>query len=219
MVLRNVMLNKNDNVFVGSRIVIKGGGMVLNIFRLSFGSFIGGIYFIVIMIFIYRDGVLNLWQFVFVDNLSFFIVVSVFYYVRRCGYRYFIINILVYLELSLMFLTLSYEMEIRKGEDSWNNVDLLSLLDGNRDKFRKFYSNEFIVWKVESVLFLRQSGGVMEFIRVNSLRFNVFMNIVWVLTLFLYLLILFDSSILILFYVVVFCVCFLVLDGICYRFY
>lgn len=54
-----------------------------------------------------------------------------------------------------MFLTLSYEMEIRKGEDSWNNVDLLSLLDGNRDKFRKFYSNEFIVWKVESVLFLR----------------------------------------------------------------
>lgn len=59
----------------------------------------------------------------------------------------------------------------------------------------------------------------MEFIRVNSLRFNVFMNIVWVLTLFLYLLILFDSSILILFYVVVFCVCFLVLDGICYRFY
>lgn len=61
MVLRNVMLNKNDNVFVGSRIVIKGGGMVLNIFRLSFGSFIGGIYFIVIMIFIYRDGVLNLW--------------------------------------------------------------------------------------------------------------------------------------------------------------
>lgn len=55
------MVNKSDVVLVGQWMVIKVNGMGFNIFCLSFGNLIGGMYFMVIMILMYRDGVLNFW--------------------------------------------------------------------------------------------------------------------------------------------------------------
>ena len=219
MALRNVMLNKNDDVSAGQRIPTKIGGMALNISRSSFGSFTGGTHPTAIMISTHRDGALNLWQLAFADNSSFSTVVSVSHHARRCGHRYPITNILAHPELPLMLSTSSHEMEVRKGEDIWNNADLLNLLDGSRDKTQKVHCNELIVWKVESVSPLRQSGGVMELTRVNSSRPNAFLNIAWVPTLFSYSLISFDSSTSIPPHAVAPCACFLALDGTCYRFY
>lgn len=219
MALRNVMLNKNDDVSAGQRIPTKIGGMALNISRSSFGSFTGGTHPTAIMISTHRDGALNLWQLAFADNSSFSTVVSVSHHARRCGHRYPITNILAHPELPLMLSTSSHEMEVRKGEDIWNNADLVNLLDGSRDKTHKLHCNELIVWKVESVSPLRQSGGVMELTRVNSSRPNAFLNIAWVPTLFSYSLISFDSSTSIPPHAVAPCACFLALDGTCYRFY
>ena len=217
--LRNVMLNTNDIVSAGQRIGTKAGGMALNISRSSYGSLTGGTHPSAIMISTHRDGALNLWQLAFADNSSFSTVVSVSHHARRCGHRYPITNILAHPELPLMLSTSSHEMEARKGEESWNNMDLLNLMDDNKGKSRKLHCNELIVWKVESVSPLRQSGGVMELTRVNSSRPNAFMNIAWVPTLFSHSLISFDSSTSIPPHAVAPCACFLALDGTCYRFY
>lgn len=56
---------------------------------------------------------------------------------------------MVYLELLLMFLIFSYEIEGK------SDIDFFSFSDDFKGKFRKVYFNEFIVWKVESVFFLR----------------------------------------------------------------
>ena len=218
--LRNVMLNKNDIISTGQRITTKSGAMALNISRSSYGSFTGGTHPTAIMISTHRDGALNLWQLAFADNSSFSTVVSVSHHARRCGHRYPITNILAHPELPLMLSTSSHEMETtRKGEDGFNNVDLLSMLDDSKGKSRKLHCNELIVWKVESVSPLRQSGGVMELTRVNSSRPNAFMNIAWVPTLFSYSLISFDSNTSIPPHAVAPCACFMALDGTCYRFY
>lgn len=216
--LRNVMVNKSDVVSAGQRTATKANGTGLNISRSSFGNLTGGTHPTAIMISTHRDGALNLWQLAFADNSSFSTVVSVSHHARRCGHRYPITNILAHPELPLMLSTSSHEMEARKGEDNLNNVELLSMID-DKSKTRKLHCNELIVWKVESVSPLRQSGGVMELTRVNSSRPNAFLNIAWVPTLFSHSLISFDSSTSIPPHAVAPCACFLALDGTCYRFY
>ena len=211
--LRNAMVNKGDFVSVGRRKGAKPSSMALNISRSSFGSVSGGTHPTAIMISTHRDGALNLWQLAFADNSSFSTVVSVSHHLRRCGHRYPITNILAHPELPLMLSTSSHEIEGR------NDIDFFSPLDDVKGKPRKLHCNELIVWKVESVSPLRQSGGVLELTRVNSSRPNAFMNIAWVPTLFSHSLISFDSSTSIPPHAVAPCACFLALDGSCYRFY
>lgn len=211
--LRNVMLNKGDFTSAGRRKGAKSSNMALNISRSSFGSLSGGTHPTAIMISTHRDGALNLWQLAFADNSSFSTVVSVSHHLRRCGHRYPITNILAHPELPLMLSTSSHEIEGR------NDTDFFSPLDDIKSKSRKLHCNELIVWKVESVSPLRQSGGVLELTRVNSSRPNAFMNIAWVPTLFSHSLITFDSSTSIPPHAVAPCACFLALDGTCYRFY
>lgn len=211
--LRNVMINKGDFISTGRRKGAKPSGMALNISRSSFSSLSGGTHPTAMMISTHRDGALNLWQLSFADNSSFSTIVSVSHHLRRCGHRYPITNILAHPELPLMLSTSSHEIEGR------NDTDLFSPLGDVKGKPRKLHCNELIVWKVESVSPLRQSGGVLELTRVNSSRPNDFMNIAWVPTLFSHSLISFDSSTLIPPHAVAPCACFLALDGTCYRFY
>lgn len=211
--LRNVMINKGDFISAGRRKEAKPSAMALNISRSSFGSLSGGTHPTAVMISTHRDGALNLWQLAFADNSSFSTIVSVSHHLRRCGHRYPITNILAHPELPLMLSTSSHEIEGR------SDTDFFSPLDDVKGKPRKLHCNELIVWKVESVSPLRQSGGVLELTRVNSSRPNAFMNIAWVPTLFSHSLISFDSSASIPPHAVAPCACFLALDGTCYRFY
>ena len=211
--LRNVMVNKYDFTSVAHRKSAKPGGMALNISRSSYGSIPGGTHPTAIMISTHRDGALNLWQLAFADNSSFSTIVSVSHHFRRCGHRYPITNILAHPELPLMLSTSSHVIEARSDADFFSPVDEI------KGKSRKLHCNELIVWKVESVSPLRQSGGVMELTRINSSRPNAFMNVAWVPTLFFHSLITFDSSTLIPPHAVAPCACFLALDGTCYRFY
>ena len=211
--LRNVMINKGDFISASRTKGAKPSAMALNISRSSFGSLSGGTHPTAVMISTHRDGALNLWQLAFADNSSFSTIVSVSHHLRRCGHRYPITNILAHPELPLMLSTSSHEIEGR------SDTDFFSPLDDAKGKPRKLHCNELIVWKVESVSPLRQSGGVLELTRVNSSRPNAFMNIAWVPTLFSHSLISFDSSASIPPHAVAPCACFLALDGTCYRFY
>ena len=211
--LRNVMINKGDYISAGHRKEVKPGSAALNISRSSYGSLSGGTHPSAIMISTHRDGALNLWQLAFADNSSFSTIVSVSHHLRRCGHRYPITNILAHPELPLMLSTSSHEIEAR------SDTDFFSPLDDIKGKTRKLHCNELIVWKVESVSPLRQSGGVLELTRVNSSRPNAFMNIAWVPTLFSHSLISFDSTTSIPPHAVAPCACFLAWDGTCYRFY
>ncbi|XP_068740234.1 dmX-like protein 2 [Montipora capricornis] len=211
--LKDVLINKGDLISPGCRKQPKPSSMALNISRSSFSGMSGGTHPTAMMISTHRDGALNLWQLAFADNSAFSTIVSVSHHLRRCGHRYPITNILAHPELPLMLSTSSHEIEGK------SDTDFFSLPDDLKGKSRKVHSNELIVWKVESVSPLRQSGGVMELTRVNSSRPNAFMNIAWVPTLFSHSLISFDSSASIPPHAVAPCACFLALDGNSYRFY
>lgn len=198
------------------KVVTKSGSASLDISRASFGSSSGATHPTAVMVSTHRDGALNHWQLAFADNSNFSTVVSVSHIARRCGHRYPITNILSHPELPLLLSTSSHEIESKI--DSHSN-DALNHLGDEEVKPLKVHCSELIVWRVESVSPLRQSGGVLELTRVNSNRMRVFENIAWVPMLFSHSLISFESTTSLPPHAVAPCACFLASDGACFRFY
>lgn len=66
--------------------------------------------FNVMMILKYVDGFLNQWLVSFVEEFVFFIVFSIFYKFRYCGYRFYFNDLVCYLVLLLLLITLYYNV-------------------------------------------------------------------------------------------------------------
>ena len=199
----------------------KAGSASLNISRANFGSSSGATHPTAVMVSTHKDGALNHWQLAFADSSSFSTVVSVSHIARRCGHRFPITNILSHPELPLLLSTSSHEIEAKftsRSRDALNRRCDDDDVDDDAPS-HKVYCSELIVWRVESVSPLRQSGGVSELTRVNSSREAAFENIAWVPMLFSHSLISFESTKSLPAHAVAPCACFLASDGTCFRFY
>ena len=153
----------------------------------------------------HRDGALNHWQLSFADKSAFSTIVSISHLTRRCGHRYPITNILTHPELPLLLSTSSHVINGHHNSDD--------------EKGKATHRSELIVWRVEMVYPLRQSGGVLELTRINSTKCSAFENIAWVPHLFSHSLLSFDASASLPNNAVSPCACFLASDGSTYRFY
>lgn len=168
----------------------------------------------------HRDGALNHWQLNFADSSAFSTIVSISHLTRRCGHRYPITNILTH---PVMPLLLSTSSHIIKGQ---NDTDCKN--EGHQGEETKqiskssgktIHRSELIVWKVETIYPLQESGGVLELTRINSTKCGAFENIAWVPHLFSHSLLPFDPSASLPNIAVSPCACFLASDGSSYRFY
>ncbi|XP_048584043.1 dmX-like protein 2 isoform X2 [Nematostella vectensis] len=186
--------------------------------RAHFGSSSSGAQATGIMVSTHRDGALNHWQLVFADDSSFSTVVSISHIARRCGHRYPITTILAHPELPLLLSTSSHVLEGMRTELNTRDEVEGEVLD-SKNSLVKIHCSELVVWRVESISPLRQSGGVLELTRVHSSRPRAFENIAWVPTLFSYSLITFENTTLLPPQATAPCACFLAADGLSYRFY
>lgn len=180
--------------------------------RNQFGASSSGSQATAVMVSTHRDGALNHWQLVFADNSLFSTVVSISHVARRCGHRYPITTILAHPELPLLLSTSSHVIHARRSE-------MTSEPPRSDTPGGKIHCSELVVWRVESVSPLRQSGGVQELTRIHSARPHAFENIAWVPTLFSHSLITFENPTSLPPQAIAPCACFLASDGQCYRFY
>ncbi|KAK3717892.1 hypothetical protein QZH41_014895, partial [Actinostola sp. cb2023] len=209
---------RSDKIKTLRRQVHKPGSLSPRALRLKFGASSSGAQATAIMVSTHRDGALNHWKLVFADNSLFSTVVSISHVARRCGHRYPITTILAHPELPLLLSTSSHVIETGFDDSSAHDQTKPNKSQKSDDKTR-IHCSELVVWRVESVSPLRQSGGVLELTRIHSGRPNAFKNLAWVPTLFSHSLLTFENHTSLPPQAVAPCACFLASDGQTYRFY
>lgn len=132
----------------------------------------------------HANGTLNLWELTFQDKSKFSQVLSIGHASRASGHRFRVNDITCHPVLPLLLTT------------SHHNIPELTNPDGTSPKFTadKFtrgkdvcvplgFCSELILWRVDAVGPLSQSGGVSELARINSPEISAFSNVAWIPTL------------------------------------
>lgn len=134
----------------------------------------------------HANGTLNLWQLTFADKTKFTQVLSIGHVSRASGHRFRVNDITCHPVLPLLLTT------------SHHNVpDVPATNEGTSSQYNTFekhgrnkdvcvptgFCSELILWRVDAVGPLSQSGGVSELARINSLEISAFSNVAWIPTL------------------------------------
>lgn len=125
----------------------------------------------------HSNGTLNLWQLTFSDKSKFAQVLSIGHANRISGHRFRVNDITCHPVLPLLLTTSHHNIPEDKKENQSDNFsdDMSNDVNG--------FCSELILWRVDSVGPLSQSGGVSELARINSPALSAFSNVAWIPTL------------------------------------
>lgn len=134
----------------------------------------------------HSNGTLNLWQLTFADKTKFTQVLSIGHASRASGHRFRVNDITCHPVLPLLLTTSHHNIPDMPTES-------VSTPGGryNNDRPGKGrdicvpsgFCSELILWRVDAVGPLSQSGGVIELARINSPEISAFSNVAWIPTL------------------------------------
>ncbi|XP_058066512.1 dmX-like protein 1 [Anopheles bellator] len=127
----------------------------------------------------HSNGTLNLWQLTFADRSKFSQVLSIGHASRASGHRFRVNDITCHPVLPLLLTTSHHNIpDIPSPSKS-------SAAPGRpKDVFvPSGFCSELILWRVDAVGPLSQSGGVSELARINSPEISAFSNVAWIPTL------------------------------------
>lgn len=135
----------------------------------------------------HSNGTLNLWQLTFADKTKFTQVLSIGHVSRASGHRFRVNDITCHPVLPLLLTTSHHNIpEIATATTS---AHVPGKYNSDRPMRGKDvcvplgFCSELILWRVDAVGPLSQSGGVSELARINSLEISAFSNVAWIPTL------------------------------------
>ncbi|XP_062554540.1 dmX-like protein 2 isoform X3 [Armigeres subalbatus] len=137
----------------------------------------------------HSNGTLNLWQLTFADKSKFSQVLSIGHASRASGHRFRVNDITCHPVLPLLLTTSHHNIpDIPNTNASYPGKQ--SGGDPNQKTHRpkdictpSGFCSELILWRVDAVGPLSQSGGVSELARINSPEISAFSNVAWIPTL------------------------------------
>jgi hypothetical protein len=137
----------------------------------------------------HSNGTLNLWQLTFADKSKFSQVLSIGHASRASGHRFRVNDITCHPVLPLLLTTSHHNTS--EGQTNTPTSAGLSgkftadkLSPGKDVCVPAGFCSELILWRVDSVGPLSQSGGgVSELARINSPEISAFSNVAWIPTL------------------------------------
>ncbi|XP_053689152.1 dmX-like protein 2 isoform X2 [Sabethes cyaneus] len=137
----------------------------------------------------HSNGTLNLWQLTFADKSKFSQVLSIGHASRASGHRFRVNDITCHPVLPLLLTTSHHNIpDIPNtpigypGKRTVNGSD--QKLHRPKDVCTPSgFCSELILWRVDAVGPLSQSGGVSELARINSPEISAFSNVAWIPTL------------------------------------
>ncbi|XP_055535273.1 dmX-like protein 2 isoform X2 [Wyeomyia smithii] len=133
----------------------------------------------------HSNGTLNLWQLTFADRSKFSQVLSIGHASRASGHRFRVNDITCHPVLPLLLTTSHHNIP------DIPNTNVKRTADGSDLKLHRSkdvctpsgFCSELILWRVDAVGPLSQSGGVSELARINSPEISAFSNVAWIPTL------------------------------------
>lgn len=146
----------------------------------------------------HSNGTLNLWQLTFADKSKFSQVLSIGHAARASGHRFRVNDITCHPVLPLLLTTSHHNIpELTNDFDENDEIEENSSNKSNpinrftADKLSRGkdvcvpsgFCSELILWRVDAVGPLSQSGGVSELARINSPEISAFSNVAWIPTL------------------------------------
>lgn len=135
----------------------------------------------------HANGTLNLWQLTFADKSKFSQVLSIGHASRASGHRFRVNDITCHPVLPLLLTTSHHNIpELSNKADGANSPPRFTADKLSRGKdvcVPLGFCSELILWRVDAVGPLSQSGGVSELARINSPEISAFSNVAWIPTL------------------------------------
>uniref|UniRef100_A0A182SFF9 Uncharacterized protein n=1 Tax=Anopheles maculatus TaxID=74869 RepID=A0A182SFF9_9DIPT len=137
----------------------------------------------------HSNGTLNLWQLTFADRSKFSQVLSIGHASRASGHRFRVNDITCHPVLPLLLTTSHHNIpDIPVAGDTAqpaSGAEQRSLgMHRSKDVCAPSgFCSELILWRVDAVGPLSQSGGVSELARINSPEISAFSNVAWIPTL------------------------------------
>lgn len=149
----------------------------------------------------HSNGTLNLWQLTFADKTKFTQVLSIGHVSRASGHRFRVNDITCHPVLPLLLTTSHHNIPdipthsppvpgkyTTAGGDGSTASGAAGGLGGVGARGKDVcvpigFCSELILWRVDAVGPLSQSGGVSELARINSLERSAFSNVAWIPTL------------------------------------
>ena len=137
----------------------------------------------------HTNGTLNLWQLTFADKSKFSQVLSIGHASRASGHRFRVNDITCHPVLPLLLTTSHHNIpEVpnpkANAQSSPNPKFTADQLRRGKDVcVPSGFCSELILWRVDAVGPLSQSGGVSELARINSPEISAFSNVAWIPTL------------------------------------
>ncbi|XP_035898477.1 dmX-like protein 2 isoform X2 [Anopheles stephensi] len=137
----------------------------------------------------HSNGTLNLWQLTFADRSKFSQVLSIGHASRASGHRFRVNDITCHPVLPLLLTTSHHNIP-----DIPATGDTAQPASGGEHRSAGMhhskdvcapsgFCSELILWRVDAVGPLSQSGGVSELARINSPEISAFSNVAWIPTL------------------------------------
>ncbi|XP_001850447.2 dmX-like protein 2 isoform X2 [Culex quinquefasciatus] len=139
----------------------------------------------------HSNGTLNLWQLTFADKSKFSQVLSIGHASRASGHRFRVNDITCHPVLPLLLTTSHHNIpDIPNANVGYPGKEQTAP-DGTDQKPPRAkdvcapsgFCSELILWRVDAVGPLSQSGGVSELARINSPEISAFSNVAWIPTL------------------------------------
>ncbi|EDV26441.1 uncharacterized protein TRIADDRAFT_54433 [Trichoplax adhaerens] len=131
----------------------------------------------IVMITTHSDGTMNKWHVGFADNSYYNTITSLTHGARCCGSRFHTDSVYCHPVLPLL-LTVSHQKDnARKNSNSNNIITDTSLKSSDEEKYTK--SSELMLWRVDCVGPMFQSGGLYELARIQSSRCSDFVAVAW----------------------------------------
>lgn len=133
----------------------------------------------------HSNGTLNLWQLTFADKTKFTSVLSIGHVSRASGHRFRVNDITCHPVLPLLLTTSHHNIpDIPTASAPVPGKYMPDRpLRGKDVCVPVGFCSELILWRVDAVGPLSQSGGVSELARINSLEISAFSNVAWIPTL------------------------------------
>lgn len=133
----------------------------------------------------HANGTLNLWELTFADKSKFTQVLSIGHASRASGHRFRVNDITCHPVLPLLLTTSHHNIpELTNGADGTAPKYTADKFARGKDVCVPLgFCSELILWRVDAVGPLSQSGGVSELARINSPEISAFSNVAWIPTL------------------------------------
>ncbi|XP_055700241.1 dmX-like protein 2 isoform X2 [Phlebotomus papatasi] len=133
----------------------------------------------------HSNGTLNLWQLTFADKTKFTQVLSIGHASRVSGHRFRVNDITCHPVLPLLLTTSHHNIpDIPTASTTVPGRYQSDRPGQGRDVCAPSgFCSELILWRVDAVGPLSQSGGVNELARINSPEISAFSNVAWIPTL------------------------------------